>query len=950
MIASRFSRGLAALALCPSVFLLSAFPAAAADSASSGAVVAQAATASATLTGIVRTPGGTPVGGATVVAQGPTAGKTTTASDGAFMFTLAPGVYQITVSKGGYSTASVSDVSVSAGAPAPPLAVTVSQADLTSLRTIGSVTTTGHGTATINTGAATSSYIPAQAFTDLANPQINDVLQRTPDVTIQHMGSQADTTIIVGGAQPYETQVLFDGHPIALGQYGVWTSQYFPSFLIGGAELQSGPGNTTPFANIAVGGTVNLLTPGYTRAQTAEISAGVDNYGSQNSNFLTTGSAGGFQYVAGIGTASTNGPYFGKNECAVTPANSAQDNQPGNTGIIQFCGSTSGPLFTNGDLLKLKYNFTPTTSFEVGFTGAWGGFNPQGSAWGNSIGPTTIVSCISPYGSPNCGNPAYSSLVGKTINAYVWYPGSSVYNNQTLFSGQFRTSFGKDTLLVRPYIGAIEPEAIVGSGEGAYPAFFSEAGVVPSLAPGVQIPATGIPHPNNFESNVCPVGNVFAYSQINSPNNTIVSQDGHEECFQYPYSAFEQDKLYGSTFSYLHPFGESLLNLTYDFHGQSVFSYFNSPSNISTPLSSDRYSTISLTGYLHLITNLNLNVGLYDTRWTVAGVQPELKDGSPVLDPTGVPYLVGLGRGVSRFDPHAALIFRPTNSVSYRFAYGSSATFPFLGQVSGNASYQPFATSAPVYTGGILTEKNPALDPEVSTAYDLGADKRLGNGSVISGDLQDTVIHNVFSTLTSNDVTSAGVVGVTAPINVARLRSQLVTLKYTLAPRVGFGTTLSVAAERSIIDGIPSGAFSSTGSLPVNDVQICGNGLSTPGIPTCIPYLKGYGALTYSWRDGTYAEIGADYEGKNNSYFQPPFAVFDATYRHPVSRNAEILISAENLFNSDAYNNLPEPNAGVPLVAGAQTGQTYQQTTYLSTLIPAPARTIHVQVRLHTGR
>lgn len=947
MIASRLVRRLLAGALCLCAFAFAVRPAAANEGVVIETTVAQnATTVSASLTGSVKTPGGTPVGGATVDARGATDAKTTTLADGTFSLTLPPGVYQVTVTKGGYSSASLGDVSVVAGNSSQPLAVTLTQADLSTLRVIGNTTSTGHGTSTINTGAAASYYIPAAAFNDLANPQINSVLQRAPDVTIQHLGSQADTTIIVGGAQPYETQILFDGHPIALGQYGVWASQYFPSFLIGGAELQSGPGNTTPFANIAVGGTVNLLTPGYTHATTAEIVTGFDNYGSQNSNFLTSGSVGGFQYVAGIGTASTNGPLFGTNHCAVSAADPAQNNTSQNTGIIQFCGSMSGPLFSNGDLLKLKYNFNQSTSFEVGFTGAWGGFNPQGAAWGTSLGPTKIVECISPFGSPNCSNPAYKGLIGKTIDAYGWYPGSSVYNNQTLFSGQFRTSFGKDTLLVRPYIGAIEPEAIVGSGEGEYPAFFSPAGTVPSLGPGVQIPATGLPNPNDFEKNACPVGNIFAYSQINSPNNTIVSQGGREECFQYPYSAFEQDKLYGSTFSYLHPFGDSLLNLTYDFHGQSVFSYFNSPSNISTPLSSDRYSTISLTGYLHLIRNLNLNVGLYDTRWTVSGVQPEIKNGSPVLDPNGVPYLVGLGRGISRFDPHAALVFRPTNNISYRFAYGSSATFPFLGQVSGNASYQPFANSAPQYTGGILTEKNPSLDPEVSTAYDLGADKRFGNGSVISGDIQDTVIHNVFSTLTSENKTPAGIVGVTAPLNVARLRSQLVTLKYTLAPRVGFGTSLAVAAERSIIDGIPAGAFSTSGSLPVNNVQICGNGLFTPGIPTCIPYLKGYGQLFYTWQNGTYAEAGVDYEGKNNSFFQPPFAIVDATYRRPISRNAEISISAENLLNTNAFDNLPAPNAGVPLTAGTPTGL----TTYASTLIPAIARTIHVQLRLHAGQ
>ncbi len=428
--------GFLAVALLPYCLALGA-PAVAADG-----IVAQTATA--TLSGTVRTPGGAPVAGATVIAHGPTEGRTSTQTDGSFSLPLVPGVYALSVTRSGYGSAALSDVTVGAGA-SQPLAISLAQADLSSLRTIGTVTTNGRGTSTINTGAATSSFIPAQAFTNLANPQINDVLQRAPDVTIQHMGSQADTTIIVGGAQPYETQVLIDGHPLALGQYGVWASQYFPSFLVGGAELQSGPGNTTPFANIAVGGTVNLLTPSYTRLPQSEIVAGVDNYGAQNSRFLTSGSVDRFSYVAGLGTASNNGPLFGTNHCVVSPANGgANDNTPASTGIVQFCGALSGPLFTNGDILKLKYDFTPTTSFELGFVGAWGGFDPQGSAWGNSVGPTKIANCVTSFGASICGDPQYSGYVGKTIDAYVIYPGSSVYNNQTLFDGQLRTAIGKD--------------------------------------------------------------------------------------------------------------------------------------------------------------------------------------------------------------------------------------------------------------------------------------------------------------------------------------------------------------------------------------------------------------------------------------------------------------------------------------------------------------------------
>jgi hypothetical protein len=58
-------------------------------------------------------------------------------------------------------------------------------------------------------------------------------------------------------------------------------------------------------------------------------------------------------------------------------------------------------------------------------------------------------------------------------------------------------------------------------------------------------------------------------------------------------------------------------------------------------------------------------------------------------------------------------------------------------------------------------------------------------------------------------------------------------------------------------------------------VQVCGNAQFTPGLATCDPYLKGYGQLTYTWRDGTFVELGADYEAKNNAYYQSPFAIAD---------------------------------------------------------------------------
>lgn len=149
----------------------------------------------------------------------------------AFELSLAPGIYRVVVDKAGFLEASVNDIALIVGERVP-LAIALSQADLTSLRTIGSVSASRGSS--INTGAAAQSYVPGAALQSLANPQINDVLQHTADLNIQHLGSQPDTSIVLAGSQPYETQVLIDGHPIALGQYGVWLSEYFSSFLVDG--------------------------------------------------------------------------------------------------------------------------------------------------------------------------------------------------------------------------------------------------------------------------------------------------------------------------------------------------------------------------------------------------------------------------------------------------------------------------------------------------------------------------------------------------------------------------------------------------------------------------------------------------------------------------------------------------------------------------------------------
>ncbi len=879
-----------------------------------------------------------------------------TDAGGGFSLNVPPGVYRISVSKPGYDSASTPEVAAVAGQPVA-LTITLSEQNLTSLRTIGSVSTNGHGTSTINIGAANQSVVSGAEFQALANPQINDVLQRIPDVVIQKLGTQQDTAIVVGGLQPYETQVLIDGHPIALGQYGVYLSQYFPSYMIQNVETQSGPGNTTPFANLAVAGTVNLQTIGFTKKTTAELNYGTDYYGSQNLNATLTGSAGKLEYVASAGVAGSNGYYYGKKECDFSDGLDPLAAVP--SGIISFCGDFSGPLGTRAQLYKLRYDFSPTTSFDLGFIGSYGGFIQQGSAWGESYGPVLVEQCLT--GVQECTNPADASLIGKTINGYYWFPGTNIYNAQQIYTGNFRTSFGSNTLLIRPYLGSIQPETYAGGGEGSFPEYFGyapgQAGyMAPSVTPGTQIPSSGLPNVgngpggNSFEQG-CPIGNVDSFSQINSPAGTITTaSDGQEECYQYPYSTYEIDKLYGSTASFIHPImdGSGFLDLTYDFHGQSTFAYANAPSNVQVPFSTTRYSTFSLTGSVKPIDKLSANFGLYNTNWTVDGEQPVLDASGNAIGTTG------LDRTVSRFDPHVAFVYRADRDTAIRAATGTSETFPFVGDVSGPAANQPAAFQ---YTAGIVSEKNANLKPEYSIAYDLGADHRFGNGSVLSLDLQDTIVHDVFQALTTQETLTAAngmqtLLGIFTPINVARLDAKLLTLKYNYAPPVGFGYNLALTADSSVLSGIPASAYNGTGALPADNVQVCGGAAFTPGLATCIPYLKGYGQLTFQFAKGTFVALGADYEGKNNAYYQPPFAIADFSFHQPLNYSTDFNMSVENLFNTNSYDYLPAPGLGSPAVADyiPPNSTTISQTSYSTYRIPAATRTLHVSVRAHIGK
>lgn len=863
-----------------------------------------------TISGSVHGTSGAPIADATVIASGPVSRQSSSDASGNFSLSVPAGIYRIDVRKGGYLSATETDVTVLSGATVP-LTVTLQPADLSSLKTIASVRTSAGSS--INTGAAAISIAGRQEFANLAAPQINDIVQRIPGAAIERGSSSPNTSFTVAGAQGYETQVLVDGHPVSIGRYGVWFSQFFNSFLVGSVEAQIGPGNTTPFAGTAVGGTINISTPGYTRATAYNFVTGEDSLAGSYSNALYSGRSGKMAYVVGLGTAGVNTPYTGTYGCVLDANNKSTWNTPGAKGVISFCGDMGGGQYNKGELVKAKWDFSPTTSFEMGFLGSQAGYNPQGSAYGLLAPNTTIVNCLT-LGSgatshQECTNPAYAGMAGQKINGLFFYPGSTVSNNMPLFTAQFRTALGNNTLLVRPYGGSIT-RIIDGSGEADYGIWW--------------YPKSDL--------------NAPAACKASYGEPIVTPGTGMNVCQDTAYTTVETDKLRGATLSFIHPMGLNQVALNYDYHSDETYAIAGNPNQAgglppAVPDTMEKYNTLSLTGDFALTQQLTLKAGAYQNWWYLNGWAPTVTTSKKG---TIVPFT----RVVGSFDPHLALTYQPHGGESFRLALGTSTTFPYAGIVSGTAYTTPGATGTVALNG-----KNPMLSPEKAYEADLGFDKRLRDGSILSLDLIDTQVHNVFEN-SSTPVTGEPYSVIYQPLNAANLSSELAMITWRRQPLTGWGYYLSATANRSIPTGIPIPATQKYYSIPANGVQQCSDG----GSAVCIPYLKGYAALEYTFPDRTFAHLGVDFEGKNNTYFQPPFAVWDLTLRRPVPKTPiSFQASVYNLFDTNTFGGLVTPNAGTPLVGENATGYgTYTQSVPFP-VIPVQERTLRVQLDYGIG-
>jgi outer membrane receptor protein involved in Fe transport len=480
---------------------------------------------------------------------------------------------------------------------------------------------------------------------------------------------------------------------------------------------------------------------------------------------------------------------------------------------------------------------------------------------------------------------------------------------------------------------------------------------------------------------------------------TAVENDGVTN-YGTPFSQPELDRLNGYTFSWVHPMGNNILNFSYDYRkdfsqsfsgdqsgapancqytigsasgGSARVTLPGSPlgavgtpyqpgctlfttnnflprSSIGTPPTVTQYGDFALNGTFQINDRLRFAIGNYLSVW---------KANAQIEDPNVLATYIAAGNGsaapvalvprsvsVTHYDPHLGFEYRVSRDLSLRLNGGSSITQPFPSQISGFGNITiPNAANGGNYTNTI---PNFNLKPETTVAFDAGFDQRLHDGGVLSFDVYNNTIHDVFL---SNTTTLApipnvcGTIGATpqnpgfpnslclqsTQVNGPLQRSFGVDLSLYKAPVNGWGYFVAASANRTFLDQLPLSLYagnpvSTNTNFNITGMQIFG-----------YPFFKSYAQLLYSNTRGDTFELGADYEGSNNFTFGPSYTMWDAAARIKVHPHVRLQVSMQNLTNM---------NTGTYLGRSLSGQGFFQPTVYLppgaTQPVPGPGATSNI--------
>jgi len=923
---------------------------------------------------------GAPVSGATITMRGPATLHATSDAKGQFTIDNAPpGLYLIDVSKPGYQAVLEPDYAVIAG-QVSSVAVTIQAATFSSLRTIATVRAVGRGA--FNTSTAAVSTVSQQDFVNQGATGLGSVLNQIPGLQVSlpnNDGNGASPGAItfanIRNGLGFETATEIDGHPLSVGKYGDYVLSFWTPFMFQSYEVVKGPGADALQTNFAINGVLNMRTLDPTEKFTPTYLFGYTNTGGTYWNFGASGTTGRLGFVADI--AQVNEPsviqgsgasvYIGEQPGGVAHINGTTDvltyNNalgviPGTNGtaanyniynLLACCYTVSGSIYKLNELLKLRYRFSQATTATVSYLGAQATSDENGDT-------SQLVPSVFQPGAGYTGpvQPGAQFLVGNV------YPGGDIEtNNEPMFQAEISSTIGQDTVLARYYHASIYR-------------LLNEGNSNPNIPVTIYQTLNGYNEYGQTYNNVTvPVDWYDYYYQSESDQ-----LGGVDLQYQHPYGEGNNVTL---SFSQTHSttgywYEEETTN--YNGANQFVGATEDEP-DVSIPEGSgENFTTVRASATQNFGEKLNALVTLYDNLYQYtyattcgAGASSTAANACAVSGSNAT----FTTQNTAHFDERAGLTYRPTNDLIFRAAAGSSIAPPYINVLSRFSTVPDWNGASPTVT---INEANPNLVPETAFGYDLGADWRVRQNYFVSVDAYETNLYNQFllttvdsgttCTKTNYPTSNCPAAGTLLPypppelyysiygnVNNSRYEGIELALKRIVQKGIGFlvqGSTqrgyaynlgsnfycnfgpsstqpctpanynqnLAVIAGQNFNGGSDMyfHSASCTSTNPTSSAYWCaeGNNVSNQSVP----YLQGYAELNWHSGDGWYASFGGTLFGKNNSYNEPPFTVYRATLRVPLTKTLSFQVSGYNVFN--AYRQLfPIVSGGVaiPLANGA---------------------------------
>lgn len=899
-------------ALCVVALLaLAVGPVSMAPAAAQNAPATQIAqTTAGQVSGTVTDAAGAPLAGATVTLRGPQTYTATSDAEGKYAIAnVAPGVYTAVAARGGYQGATENQLVVTGGS-ATTLDVELQPATFSSLQTIGRTSTrVGRGPrSSFNTTTASQQIIGQDVVREQSATQVRNLLNQTPGVisglppSVNPASPGAITFPNVRGSLGFETATLLDGHPLSNGKFGDYVTTFWNPAVFQAIEVVKGPGAAVPQISHAIGGTVNLRTLDPTTKPTGNVTFGFDSFGGTFSNVTysattlnqklgfvvvyavngTPGPAGTSPLLYSLPATGNGWAYYDSRGSAVTlPANpytsaanplQANPNAKGITKDIVF-GALTPTIFTNKtELGKIRYRFSGATSFTASVLASQTWSDQNGNN-GDYL-PTSFQPGIATYAG---GFPTGPTRVLQSPFAYgdEWE-----INNEPIYQAELRTAYHNDNVLARYYHASLNRLQYNGATNPA------------AASPLFPVRLYGVDASGNALNGLDPFGQPYQAQQA-GPN--------------YYFSSAEEDRIYGYSFQWDHPFGAgNVLSFATDqnYSGTHAYNQFQPETFASVPQgSTQNTASYMLRAQIGLTPKLNATAAYYLNRFAShfgSATFPTAVGGSPTLN--------FLDQVIWHNDARLGLQYRLDPNTSLRLALGSAISPPYLATLA--TPTRPAALcgvaggpACPTGINGVYVNSasGAGVRPETAFGVDVGGDLRWYRDplTTVTLDYYRTNLFNQFINTTFPNGT-ATVGGVTLPLwtrafgNLGASRYEGIELGVTRSPSVGWGYVAQGALLRGYAYNVPAGGYPGAPGI-VSFVNFSDQSVSNQAIP----YSQGYVEANYHSAKGAVFALGGTYYGANNGFAIPATFFVNATARFPVlSRGTYVQLAADNLLNS----------------------------------------------------